>query len=59
MHGRDAGILEFGFQAEIEIWRVDADEQIRPPRQQAVAQGDLDAFDFAIVARNFEQAVDR
>ena len=38
MHGADAALLQPRFDAEIEVWGIDADEYVGLPRQHALAE---------------------
>ena len=56
MHGADAALLEPLLDAEIEIGRIDADEHVRLPRQQALAQLAPQPQQPRQVAQHFGQA---
>ncbi len=51
MDRRNAGVLEFPLEPEVEVGGVDADEQIRPVAQHALRQAAADAHDLAVVAQ--------
>ena len=46
--GRDAGVLELALEAEVEVGRVDADEEIGPLAQHAAREAPADAHDLAV-----------
>ena len=59
MHGLDAPSAQSGFEVEVEIGRVDADEKIGPFAQQAGLELAADAGDFGVVAQDLDIAAHR
>ena len=57
--GGDAGVLELAFEPEVEIGRIDADEEIRPVAQHAFGELAPDAHDLAVVAQRLGIAAHR
>ena len=56
MHGADAAAFQPAFHAEIEVGRVDSDEDIGPPRLQMPAQTPAQAQQTRQMAQDFGQA---
>ena len=56
---RDAGVLQLALQAQVEVGRVHADEEIGPLAQHAFGEAAPDAHDLAIVAQGLGVAAHR
>src|SRR5690606_24267072 len=58
MNGGDAGVLQMVFQAKVEVWRIDADEHVGLPLEQATTQVAAKAQQSRQMAQRFGQARD-
>src|SRR5690606_27356544 len=56
VHGADAGLPELAFQAQVEVGRVHADEDIRLPLQQPATQAGAQAQQARQVLEHFRHA---
>jgi hypothetical protein len=52
MHGPDPGTAQIGFQAQVEVGRIHADEHVGAVLQQPVAQRIADACDLPVVPQH-------
>jgi hypothetical protein len=59
VHGGNAGLLELRFQGEVEIRRIDTDEDTRPFLQEMARNARADPKQFGQVAQHLDVAVDR
>ena len=59
VHGAQARAAQAGFEVEVEVGRVDADEQVGPVGQQALLERLADADDAAVVAQHLDVAAHR
>ena len=58
MHGGNTGGFQAGFQREVEVGRVDADEQVGRRGQQALPQAGANGENFGGVTQGVDKAVD-